>query len=76
MNPKDNVTVEDSYNAMLYFLRNFIEVADSTDITDILSGAEYFSNGEISDPAFWYYWVDAIKEAKDKGKPPGKQFSI
>jgi hypothetical protein len=42
---------------MLYMLRAYLEATESIDLTDILSGGEYWDEvGKPADTAFWEYW--------------------
>lgn len=70
-----NITEKEGYAAMLYLLKNYWESTDSTDLTDILSGGEYWLEADTpADSAFWQYWLEAIEQVKRDGPPPLKKF--
>lgn len=66
------ITEKQGYEAMLYMLRYYYEITGETDLTDILSGGEYITKDNPGDPAFWYYWLDAVEKVKREGSPPLK----
>lgn len=66
------ISIKEGYEAMLYLLKYYWELTGSTDLTDILSGGEYLSDGEPADSAFWEYWLEAIEKVKKEGPPPSK----
>lgn len=63
------ITEKQGYEAMLHMLKSYRELTDSDDLTDILGGGEYLSDGEPADPVFWTYWEEAIQKVKN-GTPP------
>lgn len=68
------ITDKEGYEAMLYMLKYYRELTGSNDLTDILSGGEYFwDNDTPADSAFWQYWLEAIEKVKKDGPPPLKQ---
>lgn len=67
------LTIKEAYEAMIYMLLGYNELTDSTDLTDILSGGEYATNGKPADPVFWEYWLEAIERLKKEG-PKYKRF--
>ena len=57
-----------------YMLKAYWETTGSNDLTDILSGGEYWL--EVNRPAdsvFWEYWLEAIEKVKKEGSPPLKE---
>ncbi|ADB39483.1 hypothetical protein [Spirosoma linguale] len=68
------ITEKEGYEAMLYMLRYYYELTGETDLTDILSGGEYITENNPGDPAFWYYWLDAIEKVRQEGPPSLKKF--
>ncbi|CAN5341617.1 hypothetical protein BH09BAC4_BH09BAC4_34360 [soil metagenome] len=68
------ITAKEGYEAMLYMLKYYYDLTGETDLTDILSGGEYIYEDTPGDPAFWYYWLDAIEKVKRDGPPPLKTF--
>jgi len=53
---------------MLYLLKAYWENSGSNDLTDILSGGEYWKEtDEPADSAFWEYWTEAIDKVKSDG---------
>ncbi|RYD52415.1 MAG: hypothetical protein EOP52_09670 [Sphingobacteriales bacterium] len=65
--PTDKITIKQGYEAMLHLLQYYLQLTDSTDLTDILSGGEYLPDGSPADSAFWDYWVDAIERLRLEG---------
>jgi len=62
------ITEKEGYEAMLYLLKYYWESTGSTDLTDILSGGEYWLGEDIpADSAFWEYWLEAIEKVKTQG---------
>lgn len=62
------ISVKVGYEAMLYTLLNYWKLTDSNDLTDILSGGEYWEGTEKpADSAFWEYWLEAIEQVKKEG---------
>lgn len=69
------ITAKEGYEAMLYLLKSYWESTGSTDLTDILSGGEYWLEQDTpADSAFWDYWLEAIEKVKTEGPPPLKIF--
>jgi hypothetical protein len=70
------ITEKEGYEAMLYMLKAYWEATGSTDLTDILSGGEYWAAVSIpADTAYWEYWLEAIEKVKKEGPPPLKELS-
>ena len=70
----ENITEKEGYDAMLYMLMAYWESTGSTDLTDILSGGEYWLGKDVpADSAFWEYWLEAIDKVKREGPPPLKK---
>ena len=67
LSPQSEITVKEGYEAMLHLLHYYWESTGSTDLTDVLSGGEYFSNGLPADSAFWAYWLEAIERVRSEG---------
>ena len=73
-NTTDLITKKEGYEAMLYLLKNFYENTGSNDLTDILSGGEYWPEGnQPVDSAFAEYWEEAIIQVRNEG-PLFKKF--
>ena len=68
-NEKDElITKKHAYEAMLYCIQAYYENSGSKDLTDILSGGEYWrGTDEPADSAFWEYWTEAIERVKREG---------
>jgi hypothetical protein len=67
------ITEKEGYDAMLYMLKTYWETTGSNDLTDILSGGEYWLEcNRPADSAFWEYWLEAIEKVKKEGPPPLK----
>ena len=68
------ITEKEGYEAMLYMLKAYWETTGSNDLTDILSGGEYWPiQNRPADSAFWEYWLDAIEKVRRDGSPPLKK---
>lgn len=68
------ITEKEGYEAMLYMLKAYWEATGSNDLTDILSGGEYWLEvNKPSDSAFWEYWLEAIDKVRKEGPPPLKE---
>lgn len=64
----DLITKKEGYEAMLYAVKAYWENSGSTDLTDILSGGEYWLDTDIpADTAFWTYWIEGIQKVKTVG---------
>jgi len=70
------ITEKEGYEAMLYMLKTYWEETGSTDLTDILSGGEYWLEEDTpADSAFWQYWLEAIEKVRTEGPPPLKELN-
>ncbi|RZM22948.1 MAG: hypothetical protein EOO88_27790 [Pedobacter sp.] len=70
------ITDKEGYEAMIYMLQAYWEATGSNDLTDILSGGEYWLESDTpADSAFWEYWIEAIEKVRNQGPPPFKQLS-
>ncbi|MBB1149294.1 hypothetical protein H4K35_03955 [Myroides sp. NP-2] len=70
----DLITEKEGYEAMLYMLKSYWEATGSNDLTDILSGGEYWlMHNRPADSAFWEYWLEAVEKVKRDGPPPLKE---
>jgi hypothetical protein len=68
------ITEKEGYEALLYMLKAFLENTGSNDLTDILSGGEYWPvPNRPADSAFWEYWLEAIDKVRKEGSPPLKK---
>lgn len=68
------ISEKEGYEAMLYMLKAYWETTGSNDLTDILSGGEYWPVlNRPADSAFWEYWLEAIEKVKKEGPPPIKE---
>jgi len=62
------ITKKLGYEAMLYCINAYLENSGSSDLTDILSGGEYWKGtDEPADSAFWEYWTEAIEKVQTEG---------
>ena len=53
------ITEKEGYDAMLYTLQAYLETSGSNDLTDILSGGEYWiKENKPADSVFWEYWLE------------------
>lgn len=67
-NKNELITTKEGYEAMLYCLKAYLENSGSKDLTDVLSGGEYWiGTDEPADSAFWEYWIDSIEKVKKDG---------
>lgn len=73
INETQTITDKQGYEAMLYMLKAYWENSGSSDLTDILSGGEYWLEEDTpADSAFWEYWIEAIEKVKKESPPPLK----
>ena len=64
----DLITKKEGYEAMLYCIKAYYENSGSKDLTDILSGGEYWQGtNEPADSAFWEYWTEALEKVRTDG---------
>jgi len=70
MEKTQKITARESYEVMLDFLIEWYTKTGNANITDILSGALYFKDGEPIDPAFLEYWEASIKRVKNQTNNP------
>ena len=64
---KKLITEKEAYEAMLLMLKYYWELTGSTDLTDVLSGGEYWEDGTPADSAFWEYYLEAIEKLRKDG---------
>jgi hypothetical protein len=70
------ITEKEGYEAMLYMLYGFWKSTGSNDLTDILSGGEYWPvSNRPADSAFWEYWLEAVEKVRRDGSPPLKRLT-
>lgn len=68
------ITEKEGYEAMLYMLKAYWEATGSNDLTDILSGGEYWPiPNRPADSAFWEDWLEAVEKVRTDGSPPVKE---
>ena len=68
------ITEKEGYEAMLLMLKAFWEASGSNDLTDILSGGEYWPvPNRPADSVFWEYWLEAIEKVTKEGSLPIKE---
>lgn len=66
----DLITEKQGYEAMLLMLKAYWDTTGSNDLTDILSGGEYWPiPNRPADSAFWEYWLEAVDKIRN-GHPP------
>lgn len=64
------ITEKQGYEAMLLMLKAYWDATGSNDLTDILSGGEYWPiPNRPADSAFWEYWLEAVDKIRN-GHPP------
>ncbi len=64
----ETLTKKEAYEAMLYTLKAYWKNSGSNDLTDILSGGEYWKGTDYpADSAFWEYWMESIEKARRDG---------
>jgi len=66
-NENVQISLKEGYEVMIHMLNSFYELTGSRDVTDILSGGEYISDGKPADAAFWEYWVEAREKLIKEG---------
>jgi hypothetical protein len=70
----ETITEKQGYEAMLYMLEAYLQATNSKDLTDILSGGQYWPvPNRPADSAFWEYWLEAIEKVRKEGPPPIKE---
>ena len=63
-----NISIKEGYEAMLLMLKAYWEATESNDLTNILSGGEYWPGTDYpADSAFWEYWLEAIDKLRKEG---------
>lgn len=62
MEEEKKMSIQEAYQAMLYFLENYYNTTSSIDLTDILSAGNLIGKGRTFDSAFWDYWIKAIED--------------
>ncbi len=67
------ITMKEGYEMMIHMLNSFYEFTGNTDLTDVLSGGEYFGGDQPADSAFWDYWLEARTKLAKEG-PLRKSF--
>lgn len=66
----DLITEKQGYEAMLLMLKTYWDMTGSNDLTDILSGGEYWPiPNRPADSSFWEYWLEAVDKIRN-GHPP------
>lgn len=76
INSNKLITEKEGYEAMLYMLKAYFENTGSNDLTDILSGGEYWLEEDTpADSAFWEYWIEAVEKVRKDGSPPLKKLN-
>ncbi|MEW7278197.1 hypothetical protein ABW636_06345 [Aquimarina sp. 2201CG1-2-11] len=73
VNDKKELTITESYEVMLQFLKNWYALTKNTDLTDVLSGAEYLHDKMPADPVFYDYWQEAYEQVKKGDNDPFKK---
>jgi len=64
----ETITKKEGYEAMLYAIKSYWENSGSNDLTDILSGGEYWKGTDYpADSAFWAYWIEGIEKVRQHG---------
>lgn len=59
------ITKKVGYEAMLYCIKAYFDNSGSKDLTDILSGGEYWEGpNESADSPFWEYWTESIEKVE------------
>jgi hypothetical protein len=67
----EKITIKQGYEAMLSMLKNYLELTDSNEITDILSGGCYLlAEDTPADISFFLYWEEAVEQVIRDGSPP------
>ncbi|MEZ4973093.1 MAG: hypothetical protein R2820_07260 [Cyclobacteriaceae bacterium] len=67
-NKTDLITKKEGFEAMLYAIKAYWDNSGSKDLTDILSGGEYWpGTNEPADSVFWDYWNEGIEKVRRDG---------
>jgi hypothetical protein len=61
------ISIEDAYKAMFYYIENLYELTKSSDLGGFL-GAMVLLDGKPMDSAVWEDWIDAIKKVENDKK--------
>lgn len=62
---KKQLTIEQAYKAMFYFLENEYKSTEIDEIGGLLGSLSWkiFSDSQPADPAVWKNWIDAVQQA-------------
>lgn len=71
----NELTVEQAYRAMFYFLEREFELTGADEIGGLLSSLSWkiWDQGGPADPAAWQDWLDAVDKARaaaENAAPP------
>lgn len=73
MQAADNtMTAEQAYRAMLAFLEREVELTESIDLAELVSGYKLGADGKPKDPALWDEWLEAVacsRRPRESGGP-------
>lgn len=59
----ERLSVEQAFEAMFLFLKDYFERTRSDDIGSLLGDLQIMEDGEPMDPAVWNEWLDCVQKA-------------
>ena len=66
----EQLTAEQSFAAMVVFLRAYWERGHSEEVADLLSGLQLLGTHRTADPAYWDDWMQAVRKVTEAAKNP------
>lgn len=63
-----DLTVEEAYRAMIFYLENLYKLTNSDDLGSFLGGMSLTGDGSTMDPAAWQDWLDAVNAIVEQRK--------
>lgn len=70
---QEKLTIEQAYQAMVFFLEHEYELTKSDEIGGLLGSLSLsiWSDGKPADPAAWQDWLDAVERATNTSSTKG-----
>lgn len=60
------ITIEEAFRTMVYFLEQYYERTHSDDIGSLLGDLAILEDGNTADPAAWEDWLNCIEQVKKR----------